>query len=145
MYFKGEEKPLNIRAKWVVSYNGDGDIPGISVVRPLVRSVIPPQGAQVWSLVGELRSCMLCRAARKMVKEVKNKKNTGKITDMGSQKQNKINVSSPQLGQSAVVTKNNNSQAETKTNQTNQRIYELWYLLQEHILLSLHRKDKNTY
>lgn len=60
-----------------------------------------------------------------MVKEVKNKKNTGKITDMGSQKQNKINVSSPQLGQSAVVTKNNNSQAETKTNQTNQRIYEL--------------------
>ena len=60
-----------------------------------------------------------------MVKEVKNKKNTGKITDMGYQKQNKINVSSPQLGQSAVVTKNNNSQAETKTNQTNQRIYEL--------------------
>lgn len=44
---------------------------------------------------------------------------------MGSQKQNKINVSSPQLGQSAVVTKNNNSQAETKTNQTNQKIYEL--------------------
>lgn len=60
-----------------------------------------------------------------MVKEVKKKKNTGKITDMGSQKQNKINVSSPQLGQSAVVTKNNNSQAETKTNQTNQMIYEL--------------------
>lgn len=44
---------------------------------------------------------------------------------MGSQKQNKINVRSPQLGQSAVVTKNNNSQAETKTNQTNQMIYEL--------------------
>lgn len=60
-----------------------------------------------------------------MVKEVKKKKNTGKITDMGSQKQNKINVSSPQLGQSAVVTKNNNSQAATKTNQTNQMIYEL--------------------
>ena len=60
-----------------------------------------------------------------MVKEVKNKKNTGKITDMGSQKQNKINVSSPQLGKSAVVTKNNDSQAETKTNPTNQRISEL--------------------
>lgn len=64
---------------------------------------------------------------------------------MGSQKGNKINVSSPQLGQSAVVTKNNNSKADTKTNQANQKTYELSYLLQECILLSLPRKDKNTY
>ena len=64
---------------------------------------------------------------------------------MGSQKGNKINVSSPQLGQSAVVTKNNNSKADTKTNQTNQKAYVLSYLLQKYILLSLPRKDKNTY
>lgn len=80
-----------------------------------------------------------------MVKEVKKKQKSGKITDMGSQKGNKINVSSPQLGQSAVVTKNNNSKADTKTNQANQKTYELSYLLQECILLSLPRKDKNTY
>lgn len=80
-----------------------------------------------------------------MVKEVKKKQKSGKITDMGSQKGNKINVSSPQLGQSAVVTKNNNSKADTKTNQANQKTYELSYLLQEYILLSLPRKDKNTY
>lgn len=80
-----------------------------------------------------------------MVKEVKKKQKSGKITDMGSQKGNKINVSSPQLGQSAVVTKNNNSKADTKTNQANQKTYELSYLLQECILLFLPRKDKNTY
>ena len=80
-----------------------------------------------------------------MVKEVKKKQKSGKITDMGSQKGNKINVSSPQLGQSAVVTKNNNSKADTETNQANQKTYELSYLLQEYILLSLPRKDKNTY
>ena len=76
---------------------------------------------------------------------MKKKQKSGKITDMGSQKGNKINVSSPQLGQSAVVTKNNNSKADTKTNQANQKTYELSYLLQEYILLSLPRKDKNTY
>ena len=37
----------------------------------MVDHVLPPQGTQVWSLVGDLRSHMLCREARKEKKRTK--------------------------------------------------------------------------
>ena len=59
--------------KWSGEYSKDkdfGDFPG----GPVVKTLLPLQGAQVWSLMGELMCCMPWSAVRKKKKEGKKEK-----------------------------------------------------------------------
>ena len=69
---ESSELPIRIAFAWLISENIDQEVKseihggGTSWMVQRLRFLLPMQGVWVWSLVGKLRSHMLCSAAKKI-------------------------------------------------------------------------------